>query len=225
MKIGIIGSGNMGRSLGLTFKKNGHDVFFGSRNEKDIEFIKRTAKASLPCGSLREALAYGDVVLYSLRSALPSSVAAPAEWAGKVIIDCNNGEIPPDFNFPPVIRSFAEKYQEDVPQAKVVKAFNTMAQEVYNHDLKVLRKSGAISMYAGNDPEAKVVVARLISEIGLKPIDAGALSSSRLLESFADLVRLLMIQKGGGPFLTFASNTLPFVDTGRLGTRQDTKYK
>src|SRR5258706_16060254 len=138
MKIGIIGSGNMGRTLGLLWAEKGHQVFFGSRNERDIAFIKDISGKGVQHGTVQEASKFGKVLLYSLRDTLPSSILNKNEWTNKIIIDCNNGEIPGDFNYSPVVESYTEKYQKDVPNARVVKAFNTIAQETYNHDYETI---------------------------------------------------------------------------------------
>ncbi|HEY5825255.1 MAG TPA: NAD(P)-binding domain-containing protein, partial [Cyclobacteriaceae bacterium] len=141
MKIGIIGSGNMGRTLGLLWMEKGHQVFFGSRNEKDISFIKEISGKVIRHGTIEEASLFGDVLLYSLRDTLPSTILDRTQWTNKIIIDCNNGPIPADFNFPPLVESFSEMYQKDVPEANVVKAFNCIAQETLNHDYEVIKKS------------------------------------------------------------------------------------
>lgn len=225
MKIGIVGSGNMGRTLGLTWAEKGHQVFFGARNQRDLDFLVQVAGADLQRGTLREAIAFGDVLLYTLRDTLPSAVADPGEWQHKILIDCNNGEIPADFDYAPVLQSYTEKYQDDVPVAKVVKAFNTMAQEIYGHPTEVLRQSQAVCFLAGDDEPAKQLVSELIKDVGLTPIDAGRAVNAKLLESYGDLVRLLMIKNGLGPFLTFSAQVLPAVAPGKLGERQPSKYK
>lgn len=224
MKIGIIGSGNMGRTLGQLWIEKGHQVFFGSRNEKDISFIKEVSGKDIRHGTIKEACQFGDVLLYSLRYTLPSTILDRTQWTNKIIIDCNNGPIPPDFNFPPLVESFSEMYQKDVPGANVVKAFNSIAQETLNHNYEAIRKSGAISFIAGDNTNAKETVSQLITEIGLTPVDAGLSYNARLLESFADLVRLLIVRNQSGPFLVFSTQVLPPVEKMRLGQRQESKY-
>ncbi|WP_310395670.1 NAD(P)-binding domain-containing protein [Hymenobacter sp.] len=225
MKIGIVGSGNMGRTLGLRWAEKGHQVFFGARNQRDLNFLVEVAGADLPRGTLREAIAFGDVLLYTLRDTLPSAVADPEEWQHKILIDCNNGEIPEDFDYAPVLQSYTEKYQNDVPGVKVVKAFNTTAQEAYSHPAEVLRQSRAVCFLAGDDETAKQLVSELINDVGLTPLDAGQAFNARLLESYGDLVRLLMIKNGLGPFLTFSAQVLPAIESRKLGERQPSNYK
>jgi 8-hydroxy-5-deazaflavin:NADPH oxidoreductase len=224
MKIGIIGSGNMGRTIGLALAQNGHDVFFGSRNERDIQYAQQFSTRPLVHGSLLEAVHFGDLLLYSLRDVLPSTIAGQALWSGKVIIDCNNGTIPEGFNFKPVIHSFTERYQKDVPGAHVVKAFNCAAQEIYHHDRSVLSAYNIMSPIAGNNTEAKKLVSALLREIGLVPIDIGTVEQATLLESLADLVRTMMIRNEFGAYLVFTAQQLPETQY-RFGERQATKYQ
>ncbi len=140
MKIGIIGSGNMGRSLGTLWAEQEHQVFFGAR---DAEKGRAVAQAVLGTqgGTNDEAAAFGDVLLWTARGANPASVLASIDiLAGKILIDCNNSEIPEGFAFPPIVQSLAEKLQAEVPHTRVVKAFNTIAQEVFcylNHKMAV----------------------------------------------------------------------------------------
>jgi 8-hydroxy-5-deazaflavin:NADPH oxidoreductase len=224
MKVGIIGSGNMGRTLGLLWLERGHDVFFGSRNEQDIAYIKKVYPGPLQHGTIREAILFGDVLLYSLRDTLPSSAAPRDLWEGKIIIDCNNGTVPPDFNYPTPSVSYTEKYQQDIPGSKVVKAFNTSAQELFDHPSEVIRHSGAIGFMAGNDEAAKQTVAVLLRDSGLTPIDAGLAYNAKQLEAFADLVRLLMIRNGLGAYLVFSAHSLPAAADSSKGERQPTRY-
>jgi 8-hydroxy-5-deazaflavin:NADPH oxidoreductase len=225
MKIGIIGSGNMGRTLGLFWMEHGHEVFFGSRGRKDIDYIREVYSGPLNHGSIHEAITFGEVLFYSLRDTMPTAVAPAELWWGKIVIDCNNGPIPPDFNYPAQQQSYTERYQENIPEAKIVKAFNTNAQELFNHSPGLLHENDVIGLMAGDDPEAKQIVATLLRDAGLKPIDAGMAYNARLLESFADLIRMLMIKNNLGPYLVFKTDILPTPAHESKGQRQPTNYQ
>ncbi len=225
MNIGIIGSGNMGRTLGLVFMEKGHNVFFGSRNKKDFELIEKISNKKIQYGNIEEAVEFGSVLLYSLRDELPTSILPANKWENKIIIDCNNVEIPADFDYPPIMVSFTEKYQNDVPKANVIKAFNISAQELYNHDFVTLKNSGAVNLIAGDDSDAKEIVSKLIKEIGLKPVDCGSSIQAKLIESFGNLVRMLMTTENRGPLLTFNTQILPEPENKRFGERQTSNYK
>jgi len=225
MKIGIIGSGNMGRVLGLLWMEKGHEVFFGSASETSLAFIKQTSKKQIASGTLEEAVRFGDVLLYTLRNTLPSEVVDINYWQGKIIIDCNNGPVPDDFKFNPVAISFAERYQKDLPESFVIKAFNNIAQEVFHHTTDVLKKSGANIFLAGDDSKSKDVVSYLVRDTGLIPSDTGSLQNSRVLETIADLIRYNIIKSQAGPFYLLKGFVLPPLTSCRFGDRQPTKYK
>ena len=226
MKIGIVGSGNMGRTLGLLWAAQGHSVFFGARSKSSIEYINGTTGVPVASGSLLEAVSFGEVLLYNLRDTLPTAVVPKDVWKGKIIIDPNNGEVPSDFNYPPVLESYSEKYQRDLPESFVVKAFNTLSQELYYLPLAVIRKHHVAGFISGDDFAAKNKVSILVKDSGLVPVDCGTLQQSgKLLESFADFVRLLMINSQMGATLGFSATTLPSPTTAPFGVRQPTKYK
>lgn len=129
-RIGILGSGNMGRTLGLRWMEQGYDVLFGSAFEHELQLVTERSAASLT-GSLNEAAAFGDVLLYTVRGVPPSEVVNPQRLAGKVLIDLNNFSIPDGYAYPAVVESLAERTQRDMPAARVVKAFNNLAMEAY----------------------------------------------------------------------------------------------
>src|SRR5436190_23934260 len=95
MKIGVIGSGNMGRTLGLAWAERGHDVFFGARDPARAEAVARMS-ASARYGTNDEAAAHGEVLLWTVRDA-PEAVER--SLAGAIVIDCNNGPMPKDGGF------------------------------------------------------------------------------------------------------------------------------
>lgn len=226
MKIGIIGSGNMGRTLGMLWEEKGHDVFFGARNTSSIEHIQSLSKKTIISGSLKEAVEYGDILFYSLRDTLPTTICPKEVFKNKILIDPNNGEIPQDFNYPPITKSFAELYQSNILEAHVVKAFNTMAQEIYYLPTDEIKRYNIISPFSTNSEEAKQAVTSLIEDIGLVALDCGTIGqSAKLLESFADLARLLIINKQMGGTLGFSYSVLPMAEQNTYGTRQPTKYK
>lgn len=137
MKIGIVGTGNMGRILGCGWAVAGHEVFFGARNPQAASRAAGLAHtqgaAHAFAGSNDEAAAFGDVVFFGVRNVQPDHVLANTSVLhGKVVIDPNNWPVPQGrFDFTPVTQSLAEKRQAYLPRAHVVKAFNTMAQELF----------------------------------------------------------------------------------------------
>ncbi len=128
MKIGILGSGNMGRQLGLLWVEKGHEVFFGNRHTEKARAAAALAARPSQSGTLAEAARFADVLLHTARDAMPSEMVPDRSVLdGKILIDLNNSPMPANLEFGPVVESYAERYQADVPGLRVVKAFNTFA--------------------------------------------------------------------------------------------------
>lgn len=225
MKIGILGTGNMGRSLGILWAEQGHDVYFGARDAGKArtaaelaENIGRTARF----GSNEEAAEFGDVLVYSARGVPPSSVLRdPSVLDGKILIDLNNGDIPEGFAYQPIAISLAEQLQDQAPKSRVVKAFNTIAQEVFELAPQALLAQNVSVFVAGDDAGAKATIMQLASEIGFVPLDSGPLRNARLIEGLADFIRYIMIGQGTGPYTAISIQRLPQLSTpARLGGRQ-----
>ena len=226
MKIGIIGSGNMGRSLGILWAEQGHEVFFGARTPEKGQEVAASAGHKTQGGSNDEAAAFGAVLLYAVRGVNPAEVFSSIDILdGKIIIDCNNQEIPENFAYRAITRSLAEKLAAEVPKARVVKAFNTMAQELFELAPDPLKNYNVSVFVAGDDVSAKQAVMQLAAEIGFQPIDCGELRHARLIEGTGDLIRLLMIQQHMGSFATISVHALPSAQTQRLGGRQASDLK
>ena len=227
MKIGIVGSGNMGRTLGCAWAVLGHDVFFGARDPQsalDAAKLSRDPGATGgQSGSNREAAAFGEVVFYSPRDVAPPDVigADLSVLDGKVVIDPNNWPVPEGmFDFAPIEQSLAEKLQAALPSARVVKCFNTMAQELFEMPIAELRAKEVSAFIATDDEQARNTVARLASELGLAPVDMGPLRNARIVEPMGDVIRYLILGAGLGPWATLKVDVLAAHETGRFGGRR-----
>jgi 8-hydroxy-5-deazaflavin:NADPH oxidoreductase len=165
---------------------------------------------------------FGEVVLYGVRGVPPAEVLGSADTlAGKVVVDMNNGPIPDDHSIGPAGPSLAERLAAAAPGARVVKAFNTMAQEVFDLAPEPLRDHRVSAFLAGDDEDAKRVVAGLAEELGFVPLDAGPLQAARMLEGLADFIRHAMGRVGLGPTATISVHVLPApAAPSRLGGRQ-----
>ena len=226
MKIGIIGSGNMGRSLGILWAEQGHEVFFGARTAEKGQEVAAIAGHKTQGGSNDEAAMFGTVLLYTVRGVNPAEVfSSVSVLDDKVLIDCNNQEIPDNFEYPAITRSLAEKLAAEVPNARVVKAFNTMAQELFELAPEPLNDYNVSVFVAGDDESARQTVMQLAQDIGFHPIDCGELRHARLIEGTGDLIRLLMTQQQMGLTATISVHTLPPAQTKRLGGRQASNLK
>jgi len=185
-KIGVLGSGNVGQTLGSGFLSLGCEFKIGSRDPAKLsEWVaKNGAKAS--AGSFAEAAAFGEIlVLATLWSGTESALrmADPKSSAGKVVIDVTN---PLDFSqgAPRLALgctdSGGEQVQRWLPAARVVKAFNTVGA---HHMIHPDFPGGPPDMfYCGNDEAAKKAVAEICTAFGWDTIDVGGIEGARLLE-------------------------------------------
>ncbi|BAZ16994.1 NADP oxidoreductase coenzyme f420-dependent [Calothrix sp. NIES-4071] len=221
MKIGIIGSGNMGRSLGILWAEQGHQVFFGSHDIEKGKAVAEQAGLGTQGGTNDEAAAFADVMLWTARGITPSELLSDKEVLnGKIIIDCNNQDIPEGFAYPAIVESLAEKLASDVPNARVVKAFNTMAQELFELAPAPLKDYQVSVFVAGDDEQARNTVMQLATVIGFAPVDSGVLRNARLVEGLGDFIRMIMIGQKQGSYATISVNVLPKAEQQRLGGRQ-----
>jgi 8-hydroxy-5-deazaflavin:NADPH oxidoreductase len=190
-RIGVLGSGEVGRRLAFGFAQCGHDVMIGSREPAKAELSEWIAGngASVRSGTFAHAAAHGDLLaLAVLGDAAEAAIAqaGPANFAGKVVIDAMN---PLDFSggFPPKLSicgedSLGERVQRAIPDAKVVKAFNTIGNPFF---FRPQFTDGLPTMLiAGDDADAKRTVASVLIDFGWpEPVDIGGIEGSRELEA------------------------------------------
>ena len=191
MKIGILGSGEVGQALGTAFATLGHEVKIGTREPGSDKLKGWVDKAGgrASTGTFAEAAAFGELlVLATAWSGTQSAIqlAGPDNAAGKTVIDATN---PLDFSGggPALAVGFkdsaGEQVQRWLPKAHVVKAFNIIGNKFM---FRPQFAGGPPTMfYAGNDAGAKAVVGKIITDFGLEPIDLGGIEMARYLEPLA----------------------------------------
>ncbi len=203
MKIGILGTGDVGRALGTGFVKHGHEVKIGSReagNQKAEAWRQETGdKAST--GTFAEAAAFGEIVIVSTLWAGAENairLAGPGNFKGKTVIDTIN---PLDFSTgAPRLAvsgtSAGEEVQKWLPEAHVVKAFNTVGKA---HMVDPQFPGGPPDMFiAGDDAGAKQTVSGILKDFGWGVVDLGGIESARYLEPMAIVWILHSIQTKSG---------------------------
>lgn len=190
MKVGVLGSGVVGQTLAAGFLKHGHQVFVGTRDPKAEDVTSWAANTpGAETGTFSQAAQFGELLVLSvLARALEDVIqlAGPQNFRGKTLIDTNN----PVSNAPPVDgvlqyfteqnHSLGEKIQRALPEAKVVKAFNSVgsARMVDPHF-----EQGTPTMFiCGNDAAAKVQVGDMLRQFGWEPFDCGSIVAARALE-------------------------------------------
>jgi 8-hydroxy-5-deazaflavin:NADPH oxidoreductase len=205
MTIGIIGSGNVGGTLGTRWAQAGHTVIFGSRNPQaaDIQGLLAKAGANARAASQKEAAQAAEIVLIATPwPATRSAIEGLGDLAGKVIMDATN-PLRPDLSALELgtTTSAAEQVASWARGAKVVKAFNTVGFNIMANP-----KFGAgrpVLFYCGDDAAAKQMVRPLIEPLGFEAVDAGPLRQARLLEPFALLWISLALEYGQGREIAF----------------------
>jgi predicted dinucleotide-binding enzyme len=203
MKIGILGAGNVGGTLGLAWAAKGHEVFFGVRRPDD-ERARQAARSAGPrarVGSVAEAAAFGDVVVLATPwSGTETAVRAAGDLAGKPLIDCTN-PLKSDLSGLEVghTTSGAEMVAQWANGAKVVKAFNTTGFNVMARP--VINGARTVMFVCGDDAAAKQAALQLAADVGFDPVDAGRLAVARWLEPLAMLwIHLAMTGPVGRDF-------------------------
>jgi len=183
VKIGVIGSGNVGSSLGRVWANAGHPVMFASRNLDHDKQLAAGIGTNARAGTPSEAAAFGEVLLFAVPySALPElGKALAGSVKGKVIIDaCNpfpqrDGEIATRAREQGAGRVSAEL----LPGARIVRAFNAVGAARMG---QVHEEPGRVGMpIAGDDKAAIEVASRLIREIGFEPVLIGNLDKGKYL--------------------------------------------
>jgi predicted dinucleotide-binding enzyme len=199
VRIGIVGTGVVGRTLADGFRAVGHEVTVGTRDPEQTRSRTEWSETALPLVPYPEVATDADVVINATSGAV--SVAALGsvgadQLRGKVLLDASN---PLDFSsgFPPTLLvkdtdSLAEQIQRAFPEARVVKAFNTMSAAVMVNPAGI--GTGDTSVFvAGNDATARKTVSDLARDLGWSDvIDLGDLTAARGLEMWLPLwVRLM----------------------------------
>jgi predicted dinucleotide-binding enzyme len=199
MRIAIIGTGVVGRTLAGALQRLGHDVVVGTRNPTETAGREEWAAAHVPLRALGMAAAGADLVVNATNGL--ASVAALGQvgsehLAGKVLLDVAN---PLDFSqgFPPTLGikdtdSLAEQIQRAFPEARVVKALNTVTASVMVNPA-ALGDGDTTIFAAGDDPEALQTVVGVLRELGWQDIvELDGLHNARGLEMWMGLwVRLM----------------------------------
>ncbi len=150
-------------------------------------------------------------------------LTSPDALTGKILIDLNNHDFPRSDPTRGLMPSLAEKVQAVHPETRVVKAFNTMAMEVFDHDPDALHALGVSAFLAGDDADAVAKVAELAEALGLWPVVMGGLEVAWLLEAQGDFIRTLIF-KDANPWATVSTKTIPAADKARFGGRRKGAY-
>ncbi len=188
MKIGIIGAGNVGGTLGRILTKKGHQIVFGVRDPQSskVQAAVESTEGKALAASVREAASHGEVLILATPwNATQEAIASAGNLTGKIIIDATNPlEMTPAGLAAGLTightTSAAEEIAQWAPFALIVKAFNNIGASCFE-DLQFGSQT-ATTFICGDDVEAKKIVTNVAQDIGFEVIDAGDLKQARLLE-------------------------------------------
>lgn len=204
MRISILGTGGVGRTLAEKLVELGHDVMVGTRDPKELlarepherggpSFAQWHSEHPVALGGLAEAAAHGDIVINATAgtaSLEALGVAGEENLSGKVLIDVAN---PLDFSggFPPSLSvcntdSLGEQIQREFPGARVVKTLNTVNASIMVDPTQV--PGDHANFMSGNDDAAKAEVTSILNDFGWKQvIDLGDITGARAQEMYLPL--------------------------------------
>jgi NADPH-dependent F420 reductase len=184
--VALIGTGNVGSALGRRLAEHGHAVVYGSRNPAAADVVDLVRETGHGATALppREAAARSRVVVLAVPwTATEDVVRSLGDLSGKIVVDPTNPRVIAADGFadyPPLPDSNAERIARSVPGAHVVKAFSTLGFETML-DPSVAHSPVTIPL-VGDDRASKEVVAALVRDIGLEPVDVGPLRHARIIE-------------------------------------------
>ena len=190
MKIGIIGSGVVGQVLAKAFNSEGHEVMLGTRDTAKEEVVKfKNENAAIGIGTFEETATFGELLVLATGGSVTENaiqLAGLDNFSNKVVIDATNPiakepllngvlKFYTDYN-----SSLMEKIQQLIPDAKLVKAFNSVGNLVM---YKPQFKEGTPTMFiCGNDDGAKKTVTDILTSFGWETEDMGKAEAARAIE-------------------------------------------
>lgn len=196
MNVAIIGAGNVGSALALALTRAGHQVVISARTPEHARKVATATGAAAATSNL-DAASATELVILAVPAASHEAVAAEISEAvrGKPVVDVSNrmsvGDAGPVIDNGP---SNAERLATWLPDANVVKAFNTLfSSNQTDPFVDGVRLDGFV---AADDADARSAVLALVESLGLRPIDAGPLSRAQQLEQLAFLNIALNMTNG-----------------------------
>ncbi|MGI8951949.1 MAG: NADPH-dependent F420 reductase [Chitinophagaceae bacterium] len=194
MKIGIIGSGQVGQTLAKAFKSEGNEVMLGTRNTLKEEVVKfKNENDKIKIGTFEQTASYGEIIVLAVAGAAASEAVKLGginNFDNKIVIDTTN----PIANEPPVNgvlkfftdlnESLMERIQNLIANAKVVKAFNSVGNTLM---YKPSLKEKPTMFICGNDDEARKTVSKILENFGWEVADMGKAEAARAIEPLSIL--------------------------------------
>jgi predicted dinucleotide-binding enzyme len=190
-RMGVLGSGEVGKVLSAGLKKHGYEVRIGSRTPAKLTDFAQAA--GIQAGTFAEVAAWGEgLVLAVLGAGAEEALrdAGAESLRGKLVIDTTNpiSKEPPEDGvlryFTPANSSLMEQLQASFPEAHLVKAFNSVGASLM---VNPVLSSKPTMFYCGNDESARSQAARIIEQLGWEPADMGTAKAARAIEPLCQL--------------------------------------
>ena len=188
VKVGILGSGDVGKVLAKGFLKNGYQVAIGSDHPEKLTEFKRE-NPEMETATFEEAAQSGDIVVVCVKGTVAEKIVEKVKKhiTGKTVIDTTNpiADAPPENGvlkyFTSLEESLMERLQKIAPDAQFVKAFNSigsalMVNPEFGNDTK------PTMFICGNNDDAKKKVHEILEKFGFKVEDMGKVESARAIE-------------------------------------------
>jgi predicted dinucleotide-binding enzyme len=196
MTYSIIGSGNIGTAVARQFARKGIEIAIANTRGVDslLPLAKELGRQIVP-QTLELALSADTVILAAPFSAIPGIERSGRDWQGKIVVDATNA-----IDFPAYTpadlggRPSSEIVAEQLPGARLVKAFNTLPAAVLAAD-PIESRGQRVLFISGNDAEANSLVAVLIEKLGFAPITLGRLAEGGLLQQYGGPLMLQNLMK------------------------------
>src|SRR5262249_5500124 len=180
--IGVIGSGNIGGTIGGLWVKKGHSVFFSSRHPEELKDMIAKLGSLAKAGAVEEAVAFGDVLFIAVPYGAIPQVGKDysAKMKGKVMLDACNAVSTRDGAVAEEVdkKGIGVTTQKYFPGVRIVRAFNTMSYMVFAREANRPDPKLAIPI-AGDDPQAVQIAAALVRDAGFDPVTVGTLADAR----------------------------------------------
>jgi len=181
-KIGIIGSGHIGGTIGGLWIKKGHPVMFSSRHPEELQEMVTKLGSLAQAGTVEQAIAFGDVLFITVPyGALPQiGKDHAAAMQGKVMLDACNATAARDGAVADEVEQngIGVTSQKYLPGTRLVRAFNTMSYMIFAREANRPDPKLAIPI-AGDDSQAVQIAAGLVRDAGFDPVTVGKLADAR----------------------------------------------
>jgi predicted dinucleotide-binding enzyme len=181
-RIGIIGSGHIGGTIGGLWLKKGHPVMFSSRHPEELKQMVAELGSLAQAGAVAQAIGFGDVLFIAVPYGAIPQVGKDysAATKGKVMLDACNAVSSRDGAIADEVEQngIGVTTQKYFPDARIVRAFNTMSYMVFARETNRPDPKLAVPI-AGDDPQAVQVAAGLVRDAGFEPVVVGKLADAR----------------------------------------------